>query len=964
LGGGSRVAGVRLEVLGPLRVTDGGRSVTLGGPKQQHVLACLIAAYPGAVAVDVLVEDLWGGRPPATAAHVVSTYVSGLRSALRERIWSEGATHRLVLGPDDTIDAVELVDGLRRARELLSAHPAGALAALPVLEAATIRPYGSLADGSEILGAEVRRLEELLLASVETRIEAELGLGRSGEVVAELLALSDRWPFRERVQSLLMLALYREGRQAEALATYRRLRVSLAEELGVDPSQALQELEMQILLQDDRLLLEPPHVLPQPLTELVGRRGNVQTAARLVQDHRLVTLTGPGGVGKTRLALAAARSLLREFRGGTWWVDLSPVVAVERVGGQLAAALGLPDQPTGAELGAVRTFLARRRALVVLDNCEHLLPALADLVAELLAGAAELRVLATSRRSLGIPGEERVLVAALAPEDAQLLFATRAAQARPSSVGSVDDASIAQICRRLDRLPLAIELAAARCAVLAPAQVAQALEVDPLLTGVELAGVPDKHRTMVAAIGWSYELLPPSEQAALEALSTFRGGFDLEAACAVMGLDQGPGARTVAALADASMLSVEPGPDSSTIYRMLATIRRFAQDRLVAREAVEPVRERHARYFLALFDRAGWARLTPEFAEWMPRLERARPEIVPALDWSLGNLPASVTATAAPGLFEFWFRRGDPVPAYTFGVRILAGSPELPARLEAAARLCAGFGGAFAGDVERATVGLDQAIALLADDEDWPSLVWALLGRGQNATVYGDTATAATMGRRILEVCDQHAALGPRAYGLALLGEAEFLSGGDLVQARHWAEEAIEGLRVLRDPASLNLFGLGIAAATCAQLGDLDAAERYAVEATTLPGRGWRATALVVLGGWVLHPKGEIERAVQAVRGGVVLAQEMSMEPWARHGILMLARLAAQRQEWEQAARLFGAAHPQPPWGSALFWWAPEQAVMDALGAERFDALSAAGAATPLEQLVGSLAVGTPSFSA
>jgi hypothetical protein len=226
--------------------------------------------------------------------------------------------------------------------------------------------------------------------------------------------------------------------------------------------------------------------------------------------------------------------------------------------------------------------------------------------------------------------------------------------------------------------------------------------------------------------------------------------------------------------------------------------------------------------------------------------------------------------------------------------------------------------------------------------------------------LFGDVATMTRTGHRILEVCADRGADLPRAYGLALLGEAEFLGGGDLAQARRYTEQAIEGLRVLRDPASLNLFGLGIAASTCALQGDLDAAERYAVEATTLPGPGWRATAYVILGGWVLHAKGETPRARATVIRGLGLAHQMSIEPWERHGLLMLARIAAGQHQWEEAARLFGAARPQPPWGQAPGWWLPEQAVRDALGADRFDVLSAAGAALPLDQWAALLTAGSP----
>lgn len=950
--------------------------VPLGGPKQRQVLACLIAARTQTVRVDALAEDLWGDEPPTTAVHVISTYVSGLRKVLGDRITSDGGGHALVLRDGDVVDAWALEESVDRARGLLDSDPAAALALLPGRPSLG-RPFGALADVSELVRIEADRLQEVQLQAAQVRIAAELGLGRHDAVLPELRLLCDLHRYHEGLHALRMLALYRAGRQVEALDTFRGLRDTLADELGVDPSAELKELELRILLQDDALLLEPPHVLPTPLSSLVGREQAIAEVVAVLTAHRLVTLVGPGGVGKTRLGIEAARASLPAFDGGTWWIDLAGAVRPDRVASRIAEVLGLPEQPGAEPIDALRAFFARRHALLVLDNCEHMLPDLAGIVSALLEGSRELTILGTSRHALGIPGERRIPVDPLGADEAGLLFVTRAhdAGAARGSLAGADDA-ISRICRQLDRLPLAIELAASRSTALSVEQIADRLTSDPTLHGVELAGVHTAHRTLDAAIEWGYDLLHPEQRLALERLAVFDGPFDLDAATAVgvpavgaagAPTDRAPlpgsmpdepvsqreaitAAEVVAGLVDSSLLVVEPGADGAWAYRMLETVRSFGRARLAERGATEDARRKHALHHIGMLEQAGWNRLTPAFADWMPRLEASELEINSALAWALEHLPPETAALAAPGLSEYWFRRSDPVPAYRFGVRLLEDGSVLPPRLEASARLCAGFGGVFAGDIERATAGLDTAIDLLVGDEDWRSLVWALLARGQNATVVGELEVAATMGQRILEVCDRHVATPPRAYGYALLGEAEFLMGGDLANARRNTEQAIEGMRQLRDPAGLNIFGLGIAAAICAQQGDLASAERFAVEGTTLPGAGWRASAYVILGGWVLHPKGENQRAEDAIRRGVTLAHQMSLPLWVRHGMLMLARLAAQEERWAEAARLFGAAHPQPPWGQAPHWWAPEQAVRDALGADRFDALSAAGAALPLDQ--------------
>lgn len=965
---------VRVQVLGPLTARRDGECVPLGGPKQRQVLACLLAARSEFVSVDALVEDLWPGDPPATAAHVISTYVSGLRRVLGDRIRTEGTAHALSIHDDDVVDAWQLEAVVARARALQDTDPEAALALLPS-PIPTGDPFGGLAGESALVQVDARRVEEVVLRSAVLWGELELALGRHEEALPALGELCERHQYHEGLHAQRMLALYRAGRQVEALETFRALRATLADEFGVDPSASLTELELRILLQDDGLLLEPPHVLPTPVSSFVGRQAQVGEICAAVTGNRLVTVVGPGGVGKTRLAIEAARASLSRFSGGTWWVDLAAVDQPDRAAARIAGILGLPEGPGASAPEAIRAFLSPRSALLVLDNCEHLLPGVADLVGALLEGAPLLTMLATSRRPLAVPGEHRVLVDPMSLDDATRLFRIRARDAgAPDARLAGDEAAIARVCASLDRLPLAIEVAASRGAAMSVSQIADLLAVDPTLGGVALSGVPEKQRSLGAAIEWGYRLLTPRQQEALDRLSVFNGSFDLDAGVAVVGsdLDSGPPpgpahevpaaagggpsppppgvVDSIAALVDSSLLVAEPAWDGGLGYRMLETVRSYGRTRLDLRGATDDARRRHALHHLGLFEAAGWHRLTPGFADWMPRLEATGVEIAAALDWATVHLAPEVRAAAAPGLFEYWFRRGDPVPAYRFGRRLLEEADRLPPRLDAAARLCAGLGGAFAGDIERATTGLDTAIEVLEDDDDWRSLVWALLGRGQNASVFGDLATMTRTGHRILEVCADRGADLPRAYGLALLGEAEFLGGGDLAQARRYTEQAIEGLRVLRDAASLNIFGLGIAAGTCAMQGDLPTAERYAVEATTLPGLGWRATAYVILGGWVLHAKGETSRARAAVRRGVGLAHQMSLEPWERHGLLMLARIAAEEQQWEESARLFGAARPQPPWGQAPSWWLPEQVVRDALGADRFQALSAAGAALPLDQ--------------
>jgi predicted ATPase/DNA-binding SARP family transcriptional activator len=954
---------VRFEVLGPLRVSDDGTMLELGGPRQQRVLACLLAAHPDAVSVDRIVDEVWGDAPPQTAHHVVRTYVSNLRKTLGGRVESDGSRYRLDLDGDE-VDVVEARTALEAARHHGFGSGVDAIAAMRDVEALWRgRPYGELADEMPLIGPAAAELEELLLDVREERIAAELAAGRHDAVIGDVQRLCRAHPYRERLHGHLMLALYRAGRQVEALRAYAELRTRLGDDIGIDPSPEIRDLEERILLQDGGLALEPPHQLPAPVSSFVGRGYEVGEVAKLVDAHRLVTLTGPGGVGKTRLANEVALVRLSHLPGGVWWVDLVGRGHADDAPVDIARVLGVGGQPGVEPIEAVANFIGDCPTLLVLDNCEHLLPGIGGLVAGLLERSAGLRMMCTSRTALDVVGEVRVAVPPLslpvgeAPHgvsDAERLFLTRARELGASiDLGDpVAAVAVERLCTSLDGLPLALELAAARTTVFTPAQLAD--QVADRLGVLESTAplLPERHRSLQATIEWSYRLLTPTQQAVFDRLAGFTSTFDVDAAAAVAGftpLEPGDVIQEFEVLTRASMMQRSGDGVRGVRYRLLDTMRRVAHDGLELRGETEVVAAHHAKHHLGLLERAGEWRLTPEFADWTEVVDACREDLSSAVAWALDREPL-LALRAAPGLLEYWFRRGDPSPAYAYGCRVLDLVADPEPRLEAAARVCAGFGAVFHGDLDRATVGIERAIELADEAGGWRDLIWALLARGQNATLLGDMETATSAGRRILEVCDRDGVALPRAYGLALLGEIEFFVDGDLDLARMYLDEAIDGFRRLRDPASLNVFGLGIAASVAALQGDFRTAEELATEATTLPGPGWSATAYVILGGWVLHPQGELERAEQVVRRGVELAHRMSMDPWVRNGLLFLSRIAATRAEWERAARLIGACRPQPPWGQHPRWWTHEPRVREALGDEVYTRL--VERAYPLDETV------------
>jgi predicted ATPase/DNA-binding SARP family transcriptional activator len=573
---------MELRILGPVQAEADGAQLSLGGPTQRALLALLLLDPGRPVAADRLAAEL-----RAEGEATLRSYVSRLRRALgRDAVAAEGGGY-VLRATRSQVDAQRFEHLVRQARDA-----APGLASERLHAALDLWRGPALADVAECaaLTQEARRLEELRLVALEERIAADLALGRHELLVPELQALVESEPLRERLRHHLVLALYRCGRQADALAAYREAQRLLADELGLEPGEELRELERAILRHEVSPVerSDTKHNLPAPTTSFVGRERELGELSAALREHRLVTLTGIGGSGKTRLALEVARRQLDAWGDGIWLVDLTAFAEPALVEGAVAHALG------AAELADVRT----RELLLVVDNCEHVADAAADVVAGLLPRCADVRVLATSRVPLGIPGELDYPVEPLDAELAVQLFVERARTLRRDVAR--DDADlelVGSICRELDGLPLSIELAAARAKVLSLVEIARRLD-DRLRFLRAWQRVADpRHRTLQATMDWSYDLLGPAEQELLRRLAVFAGGWTLDAAAHMcLGGDEDSALELLGRLVDASLVRVEH--DEETRYGLLETVRVYASERLAEDPAADVLRRRHAEHYL------------------------------------------------------------------------------------------------------------------------------------------------------------------------------------------------------------------------------------------------------------------------------------------------------------------------------------------------------------------------------
>ena len=663
----SAVPRLRVRVLGPVTVDVDGLERRLTARRQRAVLACL-ALHPGvAMSADRLLEEVWGEDLPDTGAHTVAYQISKLRNALEPDRVGEGtlitttsAGYSVRIAADD-VDVHRFERLVDEARAQLIDDPAGGHGlAEEALELWRGRPFADL-DDEPFVHDETHRLEQRHLLARRTRAEAAVALGRHTDVVGELEELVEDHPLEEALVLLLMTALDRSGRIADALRVYGQLRLRLGDELGIEPSNNLQQLEQRLLVGDTvptaTAARARPRPVPAALTSFVGRAGELAGIEELLSSARLVTLVGFGGLGKTRLAQEIAARIGDRLADGVWYVDLTSIADADVLAHTIVAAGGLTVSPDRDPIEHLLSLLDEREALVVIDNCEHLVDGVATLVAKLVAAAPHVRVLATSRVSLGVIGEAVWTVHPLEPVSDVELFVDRARVVCPGFVvDETNRAEIERLCEQLDRIPLTLEMAAARLAVMSVAQIADHLDDRFGLLTASGRVSDERQRSLAAVMDWSYELLDEPDRRLLRRLSACTGGFDLEAATRIGTPD--PSDASVSGVLDRLSHLVEASlvtfgaRDGRPRYRMLETVRQYGAVKLGPDERDE-VALAHATHYESvastIFDLAS----TDQFAS-LQLAERELGNLRAAMSWAYGNGHPRLGLSIANSTFHYF----------------------------------------------------------------------------------------------------------------------------------------------------------------------------------------------------------------------------------------------------------------------------------------------------------------------
>jgi predicted ATPase/DNA-binding SARP family transcriptional activator len=677
---------MELGLLGPLEVRSGQDIIRIRPGNPRKLLVILALRVGERISSDALIDAIWGEGAQSDRVNALQVLVSYLRKALASS--RDGTRIETVDGGYRLVAAREAVDAYRLESAVVGTSGIGDPAErLATLEAALQLWRGSPIPevaNEDFAQADLHRLNELRLAALELRLDASLELGRHREAVAELSQLVVVHPLRERFYVQLMTALYRSGRQAEALSIYDRARTTLVEELGLDPGPELQAAAQSVLTQSMELSTQkrpeelapsaasgqPPgsgsiSALPdaaRPLEPLIGRQEELARLLDLLRERRFITLLGPGGAGKTRLAAEVAAESSRQV----WWVDLSGLTAEPAMRGAVAAATGAPTRPDD-DGSLVVARLAGEDGILVLDTCERLRDELRPLVEAILRSCPGVSLLATSRKPIGarteltwpvpplsLPDPQSGSLSEIAASAAVQLFVARAANRAPGfGLTSANCLDVARICLLLDGLPLAIELAAAHAGMLDPSTMVRVLD-DRLRLLVDESRA-DRQYALRATIAWSYDVLDPEEAVFFQRLAVFAGAFPLEAAIAVAaeGLAR-DGMQLLLALAQQSLVAVE----GNGRFRLLDTIRAFATEHLARREPDHTdAQRRHAVWFADMLTGAGSRQGSP-VEGWRGELRDALPDLRAALAWCFSSGEDELGVRLLAALWWLWPREG------------------------------------------------------------------------------------------------------------------------------------------------------------------------------------------------------------------------------------------------------------------------------------------------------------------
>ena len=896
------------------------------------------------VTSDSLVELLWGDEQPRNPANALQIQVSYLRKTLgaaepgESRIVTRPGGYLLDIDPDD-IDARRFEHLVREATATAAAGTATALeeAAAKLDDALALWRGDALVDvaGEPFAIGEVSRLTEVRWEAVEARNDILLALGRHRELVGPLSQLVNENPLRERFHEQLMLALYRSGRQADALRAYEDARHVLVEELGLDPGPELQQLEHDILDQSPHLAWTPPPAgervapapapapvrtrvagLPNPVTSLIGRQVEMTRVRGLLDRSRMVTLTGPAGAGKTRLAIEVARQFFDP--AAVVYVDFVGVTEPDAVAPAVAAAVGVPVAPDDDPVDAVVQRLAQGDTdptLLLFDTCEHVLGAAAEVASRVLRDAPQARVLATSRRALAVSGEVAwpVPPLALAPPSAVgaqaaasypavELFARRAADVRPDfELTDANAADVAAICLALDGLPLAIELAAARADVLTPAAIRARLEDRFALLVDGSRDVAPRQQTLRAAIDWSFHLLDDEQQRLFARLSVFAGTFALDAVLAIAGDDFDDPLAVLSGLVRNSVVMVA-GDDR---YRLLDSLRAYAVDQLG--DDAEDARRRHAEHYVEVAEAAAPRIRAAEQVEWLERLRRDLPNFRAALAWSIeaGDDEAAVRMAAALGWF--WILDGlldEAAEVFDRAAAMTSVRPDLRVRVLPWLGLLT----ASLGDLHRAKEAGEQAVALARSIEDPAALGLALNTVAVAQWAFGDLKEAARTHDEAIAAFE--AAGDP--WGLGVCWALRTRTSVDAADADAM-ERARHAVAMARASGDRHVVGLAVEQLARIHLaeGDAAAAARHASECLELHesiGYSEGTVAALHLLGRAKAALGDTAGARAAHRRALSLATSINHPAATCEALEDLARVAVAEGDHRGALRLLAAA--------------------------------------------------------